>query len=53
MCSLKIEPDQSQNAATTLDDFLGGRIKIAQPKQGHRAGSDAVVAGGGGGTIRG
>jgi len=26
----------------TLDDFLGGRIKIAQPKQGHRAGSDAV-----------
>ena len=42
MCSLKIEPDQSQNAATTLDDFLGGRIKIAQPKQGHRAGSDAV-----------
>ena len=42
MSSLKIEPDQSQNAATTLDDFLGGRIKIAQPKQGHRAGSDAV-----------
>ena len=42
MSSLKTEPDQSQNAATTLDDFLGGRIKIAQPKQGHRAGSDAV-----------
>jgi len=42
MSSLKIEPDQSQNAATTLDDFLGGRIRIAQPKQGHRAGSDAV-----------
>jgi len=42
MSSLKIEPDQSQNAATTLDDFLGRRIKIAQPKQGHRAGSDAV-----------
>jgi tRNA1(Val) A37 N6-methylase TrmN6 len=42
MSSLKIEPDQSQKAATTLDDFLGGRIKVAQPKQGHRAGSDAV-----------
>jgi tRNA1(Val) A37 N6-methylase TrmN6 len=42
MSSLKTEPDQSQKAATTLDDFLGGRIKVAQPKQGHRAGSDAV-----------
>jgi len=27
---------------TTLDDFLGGRIAVAQPKAGHRAGSDAV-----------
>lgn len=27
---------------TTLDDFLGGRIEVLQPKQGHRAGSDAV-----------
>jgi tRNA1(Val) A37 N6-methylase TrmN6 len=26
----------------TLDDFLGGRIAVAQPKAGHRAGSDAV-----------
>ena len=42
MSSLKIEPDQGQNAATTLDDFFGGRIRIAQPKHGHRAGSDAV-----------
>ena len=42
MSSLKTEPDQSRQAAATLDDFLGGRIKIAQPKQGHRAGSDAV-----------
>ena len=41
MSSLKTGPDQSQ-AAATLDDFLGGRIKVAQPKQGHRAGSDAV-----------
>ncbi len=26
----------------TLDDFLGGRISVLQPEQGHRAGSDAV-----------
>lgn len=42
MSSPKTEPDQSPQAAATLDDFLGGRIKVAQPKQGHRAGSDAV-----------
>jgi tRNA1(Val) A37 N6-methylase TrmN6 len=42
MSSPKTSPDQGQQAATTLDDFLGGRIKVAQPKQGHRAGSDAV-----------
>jgi tRNA1(Val) A37 N6-methylase TrmN6 len=27
---------------TTLDEFLGGRIGVLQPEQGHRAGSDAV-----------
>src|SRR4029077_11337281 len=27
---------------TTLDDFLGGRIAVGQPKAGHRAGRDAV-----------
>ena len=27
---------------TTLDEFLGGRIAVLQPKRGHRAGSDAV-----------
>ncbi len=27
---------------TTLDEFLGGRISVLQPEQGHRAGSDAV-----------
>jgi tRNA1(Val) A37 N6-methylase TrmN6 len=26
----------------STDDFLGGRLKILQPKSGHRAGSDAV-----------
>jgi len=33
---------RAQKGATTTDDFLGGRIAIAQPRQGHRAGSDAV-----------
>lgn len=28
--------------ATTLDEFLGGRILVSQLKAGHRAGSDAV-----------
>jgi tRNA1(Val) A37 N6-methylase TrmN6 len=27
---------------TTLDEFLGGRILVAQPVAGHRAGSDAI-----------
>jgi tRNA1(Val) A37 N6-methylase TrmN6 len=29
-------------AATTSDDFLGGRITVLQPQKGHRSGSDAV-----------
>jgi tRNA1(Val) A37 N6-methylase TrmN6 len=29
-------------AATTADDFLGGRITVLQPRKGHRSGSDAV-----------
>jgi tRNA1(Val) A37 N6-methylase TrmN6 len=29
-------------AATSTDHFLGGRISIVQPRDGHRAGSDAV-----------
>jgi len=27
----------------TIDNFLGGQLKIAQPKAGYRAGSDAVL----------
>lgn len=30
-------------AATTVDDFLGGRLRIEQPVRGHRSGSDAVL----------
>lgn len=30
-------------AGTTLDGFLGGRLKILQPVRGHRSGSDAVL----------
>jgi tRNA1(Val) A37 N6-methylase TrmN6 len=42
MSSLKTKTDQSPPAGTTLDDFLGGRVSVVQPKAGHRAGSDAV-----------
>ena len=31
-----------QPPGTTLDEFLGGRIRVLQPERGHRAGSDAV-----------
>lgn len=27
----------------TIDDFLGGRVKLKQPKQGYRATSDAIL----------
>jgi tRNA1(Val) A37 N6-methylase TrmN6 len=42
MSSPKTKTDRSPPAGTTLDDFLGGRISVVQPKAGHRAGSDAV-----------
>ena len=31
------------NNNTTIDDFFDGKLKIAQPKSGFRAGSDAVL----------
>jgi tRNA1(Val) A37 N6-methylase TrmN6 len=42
MCLPKTRPDQVAGPEETRDGFLGGRITIAQPRQGHRAGSDAV-----------
>jgi len=33
---------ETRTPATTTDEFLGGRISVVQPAQGHRAGSDAV-----------
>jgi len=40
----KTKPNRpgGKTGTTTTDDFLGGRLKIVQPKSGHRAGSDAV-----------
>jgi tRNA1(Val) A37 N6-methylase TrmN6 len=38
----KLDARRALAAATTTDDFLGGRIGMLQPKRGHRAGSDAV-----------
>jgi tRNA1(Val) A37 N6-methylase TrmN6 len=35
-------PAQGRPGATSVDDFLGGRISLIQPLGGHRAGSDAV-----------
>ncbi len=41
--STKAKPDGAElPPGTTLDDFLGGRITVLQPKIGHRSGSDAV-----------
>ena len=41
--SAKTSPENPKMAAdTTQDAFLGGRLQIAQPRKGHRAGSDAV-----------
>lgn len=36
-------PDQADLAAPTIDSFLGGKILLRQPRQGHRAGTDAVL----------
>jgi tRNA1(Val) A37 N6-methylase TrmN6 len=39
----KLKPETAgASAATTADDFLGGRITVLQPRKGHRSGSDAV-----------
>lgn len=40
-------------AETTTDGFLGGRLRLTQPKKGYRAGADAVLlaAAGGGGRV--
>jgi tRNA1(Val) A37 N6-methylase TrmN6 len=47
MSSLKTKTEQTgrtdaPSPTTTLDDFLGGRLAVSQPKAGYRAGSDAV-----------
>jgi tRNA1(Val) A37 N6-methylase TrmN6 len=36
-------PVNDLGAATTEDAFLGGRLRLRQPKAGHRAGHDAVL----------
>jgi len=36
----------SDPTATTEDAFLGGQLRLRQPKSGHRAGHDAVLLGG-------
>jgi tRNA1(Val) A37 N6-methylase TrmN6 len=42
MSSPEAPKTDSAISGATLDQFLGGRISVLQPKQGHRSGSDAV-----------
>jgi tRNA1(Val) A37 N6-methylase TrmN6 len=42
MSSPKAPTTDATLSGATLDQFLGGRITVLQPEQGHRAGSDAV-----------
>lgn len=37
------KPAGDAGAAATVDEFLGGRLRIEQPVRGHRSGSDAVL----------
>ncbi|WP_119419903.1 tRNA1(Val) (adenine(37)-N6)-methyltransferase [Desertibaculum subflavum] len=36
-------PGGDTGAATTVDEFLGGKLRVEQPIRGHRSGSDAVL----------
>jgi tRNA1(Val) A37 N6-methylase TrmN6 len=38
----RAEQNPARKGAASVDAFLGGRIKVVQPRRGHRAGSDAV-----------
>lgn len=40
---LRPEPAEPAIAETTLDAVLGGRLKLRQPKRGHRVGHDAML----------
>ena len=42
-CQTRRRVVPSDNCATTVDRFLGGRIEIVQPDRGHRAGLDAAL----------
>jgi tRNA1(Val) A37 N6-methylase TrmN6 len=42
----KTKRNLALESGTSTDDFLGGRVKVVQPKSGHRAGSDAVLLAG-------
>lgn len=41
---VEVDPSRPGPIATTLDDFLDGRLRIEQPRRGaHRAGLDAIL----------
>ncbi len=40
---MRSEIDQTQSIPTSDDAFIGGRLRLLQPRQGYRAGIDAVL----------
>lgn len=42
-CGTMIDPAQTDLADVTEDMFLGGQLRLRQPRRGHRAGHDAIL----------
>src|SRR5215468_905745 len=42
-CRMNCGPMSEALAGTTEDLFLGGRLRLRQPKSGHRSGHDAML----------
>src|SRR6201995_4459947 len=45
-CRMNCGPMSDALADTTEDSFLGGQLRLRQPRSGHRAGHDAVLLAG-------
>ena len=42
-CGTMTDPVQAEFADVTEDMFLGGQLRLRQPRRGHRAGHDAIL----------
>ena len=42
-CGTMTDPAQAEFADVTEDMFLGGQLRLRQPRRGHRAGHDAIL----------